>query len=230
MKKLISITLASICCLACTVSAAGQTFCSPRQIKDTLRHKTAQARQKQLPWHIDPKAVMDVSISYATGRYRGMVEIVEETHCKALALNKKGLLLLGKDCAQTLQGPAQNFRITISLPYKNKEIMYKHQDFFAKNFKRKGDFALYQMLAQVEYHSQAQATRGITAPRVLSAPVTEIFKNITIPALFGLTPQDDTFILEDFSKIFPGQKPDETLASWLQKKLPPEEFKLLVAR
>lgn len=229
MKKSISITLASICCLACTVSAAGQTFCSPRQIKDTLRHKTAQARQKQLPWHIDQRAVVDVFISYATGRYVGLRELVEQAHCKALALNKKGLLLLGKDCAQALQGPAQNFRVTISLPYKNKEIMYKHQDFFAKNFKRKGDFALYQMLAQVEYHSQSQATRGVTAPRVLSAPVTEIFKNITIPTLFGLTEQDDTFILEDFSKLFPGQQPDQKLASWLKKKLPPEEFKLLEA-
>ena len=212
MKKSVSIALASICCLACTVSAAGQTFSSPKQLQDTLRHKTAQARQKQLPWHIDQRAVVDVFISYATGRYVGLRELVEQAHCKALALNKKGLLLLGKDCAQALQGPAQNFRVTISLPYKNKEIMYKHQDFFAKNFKRKGDFALYQMLAQVEYHSQSQATRGVTAP-----------------TLFGLTEQDDTFILEDFSKLFPGQQPDQKLASWLKKKLPPEEFKLLEA-
>ncbi len=213
------------CLLACALQAAAQ----PQGLEDTLKHKTAQAR-RQLAWHIDNKAVVDVFISYATGRYLGLREIVEQKNCKALALNKTGLLLLGKDCARSLQGPAKNFYIRISLPYKTRQVLYEHHDFYAKNFKRKGEFALYQMLPYVEYHSQAQAKRGVTSARVLSAPVAEIFQNITVPAFLGLTEQDDTFILEDFSKLFPGQTPTEELALWLQKQMKPKDFQALQAR
>ena len=226
MNKTVFTTLFCSCLLACALTAGAQ----PQKLEDTLLHKTAQARRQQLAWHIDSRAVLDVFITCATGQYRGLREIVAQKNCKALALNKKGLLLLGEACAQTLQGPAKNFYIEIVLPYKNRKVLYKHHDFYAKNFKRKGDFALYQMLPRVPYRTQAQATQGINAPRVLSAPVTEIFKNITVPAFLGLTPQDNTFILEEFAEIFPGQTPSSQLAAWLKENMNPKDFKALQAR
>lgn len=200
------------------------------ELQDTLVRKTMAARKTALAWHIDSRAVVNVSISYASGRYKGLREEIAQTNCLGLALNKKGLLLLGQECADATKGPSKNFHISISLPYKSRTVTYEAQDFFGKELKRNGDYILYQMKPYIEYHTEAQAKQGIVNPRVLAVPVEEIFKHITVPAFLGLTQEDDTFILDEFGRIFHGKTPDEKLASWLKEQMTPEDFAVLQAK